>query len=159
MSTRPPRRGTRTALALAAIAGSAALATFPLTTASASEGGVAVQYRTSASGATADQSEPWLKVRNTGTTSVALNQVKIRYYFKADSPTATYRFACSWAVKGCSAITGTFGTLTHPTATADRYLEIGFTSAAGTLSPRATWDPTKLTFVEQNCKTVNHMDT
>ncbi|MGW6552638.1 cellulose binding domain-containing protein, partial [Streptomyces sp. NPDC055051] len=126
-TSRTMGRSTRAALALTALVGSAALATFPLTTASASGSGVVVQYRTSASGATADQSEPWLKVRNTGTSAVQLSQVKIRYYFKADSPNATYRFACSWAVKGCSVITGTFGTLANPTANADRYLEIGFT--------------------------------
>ncbi|MFF9343890.1 cellulose binding domain-containing protein [Streptomyces sp. NPDC014773] len=158
MSTRATSRAARAALALAAIAGSAALATFPLTTASASGGGIAVQYRTSASGATADQSEPWLKVRNTGTTAVALNQVKVRYYFKADSPTATYRFACSWAVKGCSAVTGTFGTLANPTATADRYLEIGFTPAAGTLAPGADTGDMQLRFYQSSWQTLNQSD-
>ncbi|MFE0642042.1 cellulose binding domain-containing protein [Streptomyces sp. NPDC058877] len=162
MSTRTPGRGTsratRAALALTAIVGSAALATFPLTTASASEGGVAVQYRTSATGATADQSEPWLKVRNTGTTDVALSQVKIRYYFKADSPTATYRFACSWAVKGCSVVTGTFGTLANPTATADRYLEIGFTPGAGSLAPGADTGDMQLRFYQSSWQTLNQSD-
>ncbi|MFD6761556.1 cellulose binding domain-containing protein [Streptomyces roseolus] len=159
MTTRATSRSTRAALALTAIAGSAVLATLPLATASAAPGdGLAVQYRTSASGATADQSEPWLKVRNTGTTSVALNQVKIRYYFKADSPTATYRFACSWAVKGCSAITGTFGTLANPTATADRYLEIGFTPAAGSLAPGADTGDMQLRFHQSNWQTLKQSD-
>lgn len=159
MTTRATSRSTRAALALTAIAGSAALATLPLATASAAPGdGLAVQYRTSASGATADQSEPWLKVRNTGTTAVALNQVKIRYYFKADSPTAAYRFACSWAVKGCSAVTGTFGTLANPTATADRYLEIGFTSAAGSLAPGADTGDMQLRFHRSDWQTLNQSD-
>ncbi|MFJ5776990.1 cellulose binding domain-containing protein [Streptomyces sp. NPDC093094] len=150
MNHRPTGRGTRAALALTALVGSAALAALPVTTASASDpaaaGGVAVQYRTSATGASADQSEPWLKVRNTGSAAVQLQQVKVRYYFKADAPGATYRFACSWAVRGCSAVTGTFGTLARPTATADRYLEIGFTSAAGTLAPGADTGDMQLRF-------------
>ncbi|MGW0916521.1 cellulose binding domain-containing protein [Streptomyces sp. NPDC002784] len=159
MSTRATRRSIRAALALTAIAGSAALATLPSTTASAAAGdGLAVQYRTSAGGATADQTEPWFKVRNTGTTSVQLSQVKIRYYFKADSPNATYRFACSWAVKGCSVVTGTFGTLANPTATADRYLEIGFTSAAGSLAPGADTGDMQLRFYQSNWQRLTQSD-
>ncbi|WAZ26321.1 family 16 glycosylhydrolase [Streptomyces cinnabarinus] len=161
MSTRANRRGIRAALALTAVVGSAALVAVPLTTVSASAAagdGLAVQYRTSAGGATADQSEPWFKVRNTGTTTVQLSQVKIRYYFKADSPSASYRFACSWAVKGCSAITGTFGTLANPTATADRYLEIGFTSAAGSLAPGADTGDMQLRFYQSNWQTLTQSD-
>ncbi|CAM5394841.1 hydrolase [Streptomyces badius] len=129
-SRRNPRRSRlRTAAASAAAVALAAtgLAALPAW-ASAAADGIVVQYRTSASGASADQSEPWLKVRNAGSTSVPLSGVKLRYYFKADSASAAYRFACSWAVKGCANITGTFGTLANPTATADRYLEIGFTA-------------------------------
>ncbi|MGW5636489.1 cellulose binding domain-containing protein [Streptomyces sp. NPDC003832] len=161
MSNRAHRRGIRAALALTAVTGCAALAAVPLGTTSAAAAagdGIAVQYRTSAAGATADQSEPWFKVRNTGTTTVQLNQVKIRYYFKADSANATYRFACSWAVKGCSAITGTFGTLANPTATADRYLEIGFTSAAGSLAPGADTGDMQLRFHQSNWQTLRQSD-
>ncbi len=130
MRTRPSGRRARAALALTALLGGAALTGLPAPAANAADGPLTVQYRTSAGGATADQSEPWLKIRNTGSAPVQLNQVKIRYYFKADTPGTAYRFACSWAVVGCSAVTGTFGTLPTPTATADRYLEIGFTPSA-----------------------------
>ena len=50
---------------------------------------VRLQYRTSAPGATTAQAEPWLQLFNDGTTTVPLNQVKIRYYLKG---TETYRF-------------------------------------------------------------------
>ncbi|MFE6917507.1 cellulose binding domain-containing protein, partial [Streptomyces rubiginosohelvolus] len=150
MNTSPahPRRSRlRTAAASAAAVALAAtgLATLP-SSASAAADGIVVQYRTSASGASADQSEPWLKVRNAGSTSVPLSSVKVRYYFKADSPSAAYRFACSWAVKGCANITGTFGTPANPTATADRYLEIGFTAGAGSLAPGADTGDMQLRF-------------
>ncbi|MFE6286248.1 cellulose binding domain-containing protein [Streptomyces sp. NPDC057877] len=158
MRTRPIGLRTRSALALTALVGSAALAALPTGTAAAADGGLTVQYRTSATGATADQSEPWFKVRNTGTAPVQLSQVRIRYYFKADAPGASYRFACSWAVRGCSAITGTFGTLSNPTATADRYLEIGFTSAAGSLAPGADTGDLQLRFYQSTWQTLRQSD-
>ncbi|MGE6738199.1 cellulose binding domain-containing protein, partial [Streptomyces sp. NPDC059900] len=135
-----------------------ALAAAPASAGTAAAGGLVVQYRTSASGATADQSEPWLKVRNTGSSAVQLSDVKVRYYFKADSASASYRFACSWAVKGCSNITGTFGTLAHPTATADRYLEISFTSGAGGLAPGADTGDMQLRFHQSNWQPLRQSD-
>ncbi|GGQ69470.1 cellulose binding domain-containing protein [Streptomyces pilosus] len=159
MSTRPTGRRTRAALALTTLLGSAVLAGLPATTtAAAAEGAVSVQYRTGSGGATADQSEPWFKVRNTGSSPVQLSQVKIRYYFKADAPGASYRFACSWAVRGCSAVTGTFGTLARPTATADRYLEIGFTPAAGSLAPGADTGDMQLRFHRSDWQTLRQSD-
>ncbi|MFE5916558.1 cellulose binding domain-containing protein [Streptomyces sp. NPDC056468] len=127
-------------------------------TASAATDAVTVQYRTSATGVTADQAEPWLKVRNTGTGTLPLSTVKVRYYFKADSAGAAYRFACSWAVKGCANITGTFGTLANPTATADRYLDIGFTAGAGTLAPGADTGDMQLRFHRADWQTLNQGD-
>ena len=158
MSTAVPRssRRLRAALAVATAAGlaGAVLATTP---ASAAES-LSVQYRTSASGATADQTEPWLQVVNTGTTTVPLSDLKIRYYFKSDGPSVSYRFACSWAVKGCANITGTFGTLANPTATADRYLEIGFTSGAGSLAPGQNTGDMQLRFYRADWQTLTQSD-
>ncbi|MBT3150197.1 family 16 glycosylhydrolase [Streptomyces sp. CHD11] len=158
MSTRPTGRRVRAALALTALLGSAALTGLPATSAAAADGAVSVQYRTSSGGATADQSEPWFKVRNSGSSPVQLSQVKVRYYFKADTPGATYRFACSWAVKGCAAVTGTFGTLARPTATADRYLEIGFTPSAGSLAPGADTGDMQLRFHRSDWQTLRQSD-
>ncbi len=158
MSTPPTGRRTRAALALAALLGSAALAGLPAAPAAAAEGAVTVQYRTGSGGATADQSEPWFKVRNTGSSPVQLSQVRIRYYFKADAPGVSYRFACSWAVRGCSSVTGTFGTLAHPTATADRYLEIGFTPTAGSLAPGADTGDMQLRFHRSDWQTLRQSD-
>ncbi|MFD3326885.1 cellulose binding domain-containing protein [Streptomyces sp. NPDC058701] len=154
---RTPTRRTSAALAIALTAalGSAALTALP---AGAAGESVKVQYRTSAAGATADQVEPWFKVVNNGTTTVALNQVRLRYYFKADGPATQYRFACSWAVKGCANITGTFGTLATPTATADRYLEITFTGGAGSLAPGTDTGDLQLRFHRADWQTLNQSD-
>ncbi|MEV7074433.1 cellulose binding domain-containing protein [Streptomyces sp. NPDC093990] len=145
------------AVAIAVGMGAAALTALPAT-ANAAADGLSVQYRTSASAARADQAEPWFKVKNTGTDSVSLQGVRLRYYFKADSANATYRFACSWAVKGCANITGTFGTLANPTATADRYLEIGFTSGAGSLAPGADTGDMQLRFYQSTWAPLNQSD-
>ncbi|MEU2401165.1 cellulose binding domain-containing protein [Streptomyces pseudogriseolus] len=158
MRTRPSGRRARAALALTALLGGAALTGLPAPAADAADGPLAVQYRTGAGGATADQSEPWLKIRNTGSAPVQLSQVKIRYYFKADAPGTAYRFACSWAVVGCSSVTGTFGTLSTPTATADRYLEIGFTPSAGTLAPGADTGDLQLRFHRADWQTLRQSD-
>ncbi|MGB8942774.1 MAG: cellulose binding domain-containing protein [Streptomyces sp.] len=136
--------------------GCTSLAALPATEAGAAAGAVSVQYHTGSTGS--DQAEPWLKLKNTGTSSVALSGVKLRYYFKADSASATYRFACSWAVKGCGNITGTFGTLAHPTATADRYLEIGFTSGAGSLAAGADSGDLQLRFYRSDWQSLNQRD-
>ncbi|KUN38535.1 hydrolase [Streptomyces longwoodensis] len=155
-----PRRTTRLRALLATAAvtalGAAALAALPATANAA--GGLTVQYRTSATGATADQSEPWFKVKNTATTALPLSEVKLRYYFKADAPGATYRFACSWAAKGCANITGTFGTLTAPTATANRYLEVGFTSGAGSLAPGTDTGDMQLRFYQSTWQPLRQSD-
>lgn len=155
----PRGRRLRAAAAAAATVALACtgLATLPSAASAAGEG-LVVQYRTSAGGATADQSEPWLKVRNSGSASVPLSSVKVRYYFKADSASAAYRFACSWAVKGCANITGTFGTLASPTATADRYLEIGFTPGAGSLAPGADTGDMQLRFYQASWQTLTQSD-
>ncbi|WP_394618382.1 cellulose binding domain-containing protein [Lentzea sp. JNUCC 0626] len=117
---------------------------------------ITAQYRTSASGATTDQVEPWFKLVNSGSTSVPLSEVKIRYYFKADTPDVGYRFACSWAVRGCGNVTGQFGTLTG--GPADRYLEVGFTSGAGVLNPGADSGDLQLRFYRTNWGSITQTD-
>ena len=73
---------------------------------------------------------------NTGTDAINLSNVKMRYYFTNDG-TQNNSFACDWSSVGNSNVTGTFVTLT-PVANADRYLEIGFGSGAGTLAAGAS---------------------
>jgi DUF1680 family protein len=75
------------------------------------------------------------KLVNTGTDAITLSNVKMRYYFTNDG-TQSNSFACDWATAGSSNITGSFVTITSVTG-ADRYLEVGFSSGAGTLATGA----------------------
>ncbi|SDL87392.1 cellulose binding domain-containing protein [Nonomuraea jiangxiensis] len=110
---------------------------------------VRLQYRTSSPGATTAQAEPWLQLFNDGTTTIPLNQVKIRYYLKGAE---TYRFACSWAVVGCSTVTGQF----VRQAGTDQYLEVGFTS--GTLAPGSNTGDLQLRFYRADWQTFQQSD-
>jgi hypothetical protein len=95
---------------------------------------LAVRYRT-ATPATAAAAEPSLEVFNESKQPLPLSDVALRYYFTADG--GSYAFNCVQAAVGCSNIAGTVTELTEPTDTADHYLELRFTDAAGTLKPGA----------------------
>ncbi|MGM1060668.1 cellulose binding domain-containing protein [Saccharothrix sp. Mg75] len=141
-----------------AAVGSAAVAVAALVTAPTAMAAdvVTAQYRTSASGNTTDQVEPWLKLVNAGSTTVPLADLKVRYYFKSETPDVGYRFACSWAVRGCGNVTGAFGTLTG--GAADRYLEVGFTPGAGSLAPGADSGDLQLRFYRANWGQITQTD-
>jgi len=143
---------------LAAVTAATALTTFVQTPASAAVDALTANYRTSATGATTDQVEPWFTITNTGTTTIPLADVTLRYYFRGETPDVGYRFACSWAVRGCANVTGAFRQLATPTATADRYLEVGFTSGAGTLAPGANTGDLQLRFYRTNWSTITQSD-
>jgi rhamnogalacturonan endolyase len=73
---------------------------------------------------------------NTGTDPITLSNAKMRYYFTSEGSQSN-NFACDWASAGSSNITGTFVAIT-PVTGADRYIEVGFGSSAGTLAAGAS---------------------
>ncbi|WP_225850811.1 cellulose binding domain-containing protein [Streptomyces sp. HPF1205] len=113
---------------------SAASGSVTATTQSGSTGGGAlkVQYKNNDSSPTDNQIKPGLNLVNTGTSAVSLSTVTIRYWFTGDggSSFSTY---IDYAALGSSNIT-TKVVSTSARTGADHYLEVGFTSGAGSLA-------------------------
>jgi Cellulose binding domain len=74
------------------------------------------------------------QIINTGTASVPLSSVTMRYWFTNEAPADPLVFACDWAQVNCSNTTSKFVVLPSPTAKANTYLQIGFRAAAGSLA-------------------------
>jgi hypothetical protein len=92
-----------------------------------------LQYKSPNRVLSTDYLQPHFNVVNRSSGSIALSQVKIRYYFTRD--TAQYViFQCDWAAVGCGNVTGKFVQLGSGTAGADFYLEVGFTTGAGAVA-------------------------
>lgn len=76
---------------------------------------------------------PRIKLYNTGTESINLSDVKLRYYYTIDGE-KEQNFWCDWSSAGTANVTGTFVKMEEGKTGADHYLEIGFKDSAGTLS-------------------------
>jgi hypothetical protein len=94
-----------------------------------------VRYRTDTP-ATATAAKPSLEVFNDTEKPLPLSDVTLRYWFTADG-VASYAFNCVNAVFGCSNVSGRIVAMDKATDTADHYLELRFTAAAGSLKPGA----------------------
>ncbi|MEK4329220.1 X2-like carbohydrate binding domain-containing protein [Paenibacillus sp. FSL R7-0312] len=96
-------------------------------------GGLKVQMYNSGTAAAANTLSPKIKLMNTGTAAVSLADVKLRYFYTIDGE-QTQSFFCDWSQVGSANVTGTFVKLPVAKTGADYYLELGFTSAAGSLA-------------------------
>ncbi|WNG43115.1 exoglucanase [Archangium minus] len=102
------------------------------TTQNVSAGALSVLYRDGDNNSPSNnQMRPHLRVKNGGTTSVNLTELKVRYYFSLEG-SATLQAVCDWAVQGCSNMSFQFAQLASPRPGATHYLEISF--ASGTLA-------------------------
>jgi endoglucanase len=102
-------------------------------------GNVKVQMFNGSNATVTNGIAPRFKIVNTGTESINLSDVKLRYYYTIDGEKAQ-NFWCDWSSAGTANVTGTFVKLTTAKTGADNYLEIGFTNAAGTLAAGASVD-------------------
>lgn len=93
---------------------------------------------------------PELLLVNNGTTGIPLSELTIRYWFTVDTTSSVVLSApCDWSSIDCANITRSFATVDPAVTGADRYLELGFSSAAGTLAVGGTAEM-KLRIHEQN---------
>lgn len=102
-------------------------------------GGIRVQMYNSNRSATTNSIYVFYRLFNTGTGSVNLCNVKLRYYYTIDGemPQSCW---CDYSTVGSGNITGTFVKVNTPKTNADYFLETGFTSGAGSLDPGAGID-------------------
>jgi hypothetical protein len=107
-----------------------------------------VQYMAGDTNLTDLRLKPFFKIFNLSATSIPLAELKLRYWFIRDTPQAEV-FSCTYALRGCSNITGTVVLLSGPRIGADAYLEIGFTSGAGNLAANANTGPIQ-TFIHKS---------
>lgn len=107
--------------------------TITITDSSAPVGNLSLQFYNSNTASQSNQIYTRYLLKNTGTTSVDLSKVKIRYYYTIDGEKAQ-NFWCDWSSVGSSNVTGNFVKMSDSKTGADYYLEIGFNSGAGTLA-------------------------
>lgn len=78
--------------------------------------------------------DPKFRITNNSSSSINLSNVTLRYYFTNEG-SKSQSLWCDWASVGTSNVTGKFVKMSSPATNADNYLEIGFSSGAGSLNP------------------------
>ncbi|WP_340024218.1 glycosyl hydrolase [Paenibacillus sp. FSL K6-1096] len=121
--------------------GSNAVLTINVTDSSipAPSGELTIQAYNGITSASTNGIAPKFRVVNTGDSPIRLSDVKLRYYYTIDGE-KQQSFWTDWASIGSANVTGTFVKLDTPVTGADYVLELGFTSAAGTLNPGQSAD-------------------
>jgi hypothetical protein len=102
--------------------------TTPVTT-----GTLHLQYMNADSAPQDNQMKPHFRIVNTGTTAVSLSGLKLRYYFTRDTAQSLV-FNCDYASVGCANLSAAFVAVNPAKPTADYYLEISFSTAAGSIA-------------------------
>lgn len=95
---------------------------------------IQAEYRVGDAEASDNQLKPQLQIANNGSENIPLEEITIRYWY-TDENGQDKQYHCDYAVVGCSNIEAQFHTMDQPTEEADAYLEISFTSGAGSLAP------------------------
>jgi endoglucanase len=98
---------------------------------------VTAEYQTAATAASTSTISNQIELVNTGTAAVPLSDLTIRYWFTEDG-SQPLQYACDYAPVGCAHVAGSYAVVSPAVTGADHYLQIGFTSGAGSLAPGAS---------------------
>ncbi|MNC37630.1 Endoglucanase 1 precursor [compost metagenome] len=115
-------------------ANSAQVSATPVKAGPETPGVLAVQYKVGNANATDNMISATFNIKNTGTAPVNVSGLKLRYYLTKEGSTGL-NFYCDYAQLGTSSVSGAFVTINPAKTGADTYLEISFSSAAGTIAP------------------------
>ena len=96
-------------------------------------GSIKIQFYNQSTAANSNQLYMNFKLTNTGSSALALSNVKLRYYYTKDG-TQAQNFYCDYSPVGSSNIQGSFVTMSTAKTGADSYVEVGFLSGAGDLA-------------------------
>lgn len=75
------------------------------------------------------------QIVNTGTTAVPMSELTMKYWFTNETPSDPLVFACDFAQVSCGNLTAGFTNLATPVTKANTFVQIGFSSAAGSIAP------------------------
>lgn len=99
-------------------------------------GDIKIEAYNSLRNALSNTISPLIKITNTSNEPLDLSKVSLRYYYTADGA-SSQNYWCDWSSVGSQNVKSKFVT-SSSSANADNYLEISFTSGAGTLAPGST---------------------
>jgi len=102
-----------------------------------SSGELQIMYFNSITTSSTNTINPLFKLINNTKNNINLSDIRIRYYFTADSE-IKQNFWCDWCSAGTSNVFGDFIKLKTPKANADQYIEIGFRDDSGIIKPNET---------------------
>jgi len=117
-----------------------------------------IQYRhTRDTSPTDNWVRPDFIIANAGVSSVPMNELKIRYYFTIDSQQAELS-ACDYAFMGCGNVNRSFVALVPSRPSADYYLEVIFTTGAGSIPGAGNSGEMQLGFHKSDWSSYNEND-
>nr|WP_246070607.1 glycoside hydrolase family 6 protein [Paenibacillus kobensis] len=115
-------------------ANSAAASATPAGTVTPPAGNLVVQYKLNNNNASDNMIYATFNIKNTGTSAVSLSGLKLRYYLTKDSSSAGLSFWTDYAQVGTANVSGAFSAISPAKTNADTYLELSFSSAAGSIA-------------------------